>query len=108
VGRRAAGTFPNVAAGTALVNQVIYLLDTNVCIQLLNKKHAIIQQNFRKHSALDIVLCSIVKAELLYGARRSERIDANLALLNAFFAPLQSLHFDDNVQSTMGKSTLIF
>ena len=82
---------------------MIYLLDTNVCIHLLNKKHAVIQQHFLRHSALDIVLCSVVKAELLYGARRSERVEANLALLNAFFAPLQSLYFDDHCAHHYGQ-----
>ncbi len=41
--------------------------------------------------AKDISLCSVVKAELLYGARHSQRIDDNLRLLEAFFAPLASL-----------------
>lgn len=82
---------------------MIFLLDTNVCIHLLNKKHAIAQQHFLMHSASDIVLCSVVKAELLYGARRSERVEANLALLNAFFAPLQSLHFDDHCAHHYGQ-----
>jgi tRNA(fMet)-specific endonuclease VapC len=74
---------------------MIYLLDTNVCIRLLNQKHPAILQHFRRHRPADIALCSVVKAELLYGARRSQRVDANLQLLNAFFAPLQSLPFDD-------------
>jgi tRNA(fMet)-specific endonuclease VapC len=72
-----------------------YLLDTNVCIQLLNNKNACIIANLSKHHPSEIAVCSIVKAELLYGARRSQRIEANLALLNAFFAPLISFSFDD-------------
>ena len=74
---------------------MIYLLDTNVCIHLLNEKHPTILQHIRRHSPADIALCSVVKAELLCGARRSQRVDANLQLLKAFFAPLQSLPFDD-------------
>jgi tRNA(fMet)-specific endonuclease VapC len=74
---------------------MIYLLDTNVCIHLLNEKHPHILQHFRQHSPADIALCSVVKAELLYGARRSQRVEANLQLLKTFFAPLQSLSFDD-------------
>jgi tRNA(fMet)-specific endonuclease VapC len=74
---------------------MIYLLDTNVCIRLLNEKHNLILQRVCQHSPADIALCSVVKAELLYGARRSQRVEANLQLLKAFFAPLQSLPFDD-------------
>jgi tRNA(fMet)-specific endonuclease VapC len=82
---------------------MIYLLDTNVCIHLLNEKHPTIQQRFRSYTPADIVLCSVVKAELLYGARRSKRMEANLQLLKAFFAPLQSLPFDDECAEHYGQ-----
>ena len=82
---------------------MIYLLDTNVCIHLLNERHPAILQHFRQHSPADIALCSVVKAELLYGARRSQRVEANLQLLKAFFAPLQSLTFDDDCAEHYGK-----
>lgn len=82
---------------------MIYLLDTNVCIHLLNEKHQTILQHFREHGPLHIALCSVVKAELLYGARRSQRVEANLQLLKAFFAPLQSLFFDDECAEHYGQ-----
>ena len=73
----------------------MFLLDTNVCIHLLNEKHIGIEKNFRSHSPAEIALCSIVKAELLFGARHSQRVSANLQRLKQFFAPLASLPFDD-------------
>jgi tRNA(fMet)-specific endonuclease VapC len=82
---------------------MIYLLDTNVCIHLLNERHPAILQHFRQHNPADIALCSVVKAELLSGARRSQRVEANLQLLKAFFAPLQSLPFDDDCAEHYGK-----
>ena len=82
---------------------MIYLLDTNVCIHLLNEKQSRVIQNFRQHNPADIALCSVVKAELLYGARRSQRMEANLQLLKAFFAPLQSLSFDDECAEHYGQ-----
>jgi tRNA(fMet)-specific endonuclease VapC len=75
---------------------MIYLLDANACIQLLNEKHPIILSHFRQHSPNEIALCSIVKAELLFGAYYSGRVDANLQKLKIFFKPLQNLLFDDN------------
>lgn len=74
---------------------MMYLLDTNACIQLLNDKHPIILQHFRQHSPAEMALCSVVKAELLFGAYRSGRVESNLKRLEQFFAPLQSLPFDD-------------
>jgi tRNA(fMet)-specific endonuclease VapC len=42
-----------------------------------------------------IVTCSIVKAELFYGARKSQRVDANLLAFDRMLAPFRSLPFDD-------------
>jgi tRNA(fMet)-specific endonuclease VapC len=72
------------------------LLDTNICIHLLNRADLRVQRQFEARSPADIALCSIVKAELLYGAQRSARVDANLQRLKLFFSPLRSLVFDDH------------
>jgi tRNA(fMet)-specific endonuclease VapC len=73
----------------------MHLLDTNICIHLLNHADPQMEAQFRRRSPREIALCSVVKAELLYGAHRSTRTDANLQRLSKFFAPLQSLAFDD-------------
>lgn len=80
----------------------MYLLDTNTCIHLLNHRHPAILRHFRAHSPAEIALCSIVKAELYYGARHSQRVEANLQRLKLFFAPLQSLPFDDRCAEDYG------
>ena len=80
----------------------MFLLDTNACIQLLNRRHPQLLQQFRQRSPAEIVLCSIVKSELLYGARRSQQVEANLRLLDRFFKPLQSLPFDDRCSEEAG------
>ncbi len=43
----------------------------------------------------DITLCSVVKAELLYGAAKSRVSEHTLARLNRFFSVFNSLSFDD-------------
>ena len=80
----------------------MFLLDTNVCIHLLNGRHTQIEDHFRNSSPSEITLCSLVKAELLFGARRSKKVEANLQLLNRFFAPLNSLSFDDRAAEEYG------
>ena len=80
----------------------MYLLDSNVCIHLLNGGNPQIERNFRSHSPAEISLCSIVKAELLYGARHSRRVSTNLQRLNIFFAPLESMPFDDRCAEEYG------
>ena len=81
----------------------MFLLDTNVCIQILNRRSEHLQHRFRELSPDDIALCSIVKAELLYGARHSNRVEDNLQLLTTFFAPLPSLPFTDQCAEEAGQ-----
>lgn len=78
----------------------MYLLDTDVCIHLLNQADSGIEKQFRVRSPAEIALCSIVKAELQYGAHKSTRVDANLQRLTLFFSPLASLPFDDRCAET--------
>ncbi|MDZ4141102.1 MAG: type II toxin-antitoxin system VapC family toxin [Methylotenera sp.] len=75
---------------------MISLLDTNACIQLWQRKNLTVRRHFTQHSPADIALCSVVKAELLFGALRSAQKENNLQLLHKLFAPLHSFEFDDN------------
>ncbi len=71
-----------------------YLLDTNTCIDYLNRRNQNIFQNLTWRSPTDILLCDVVKFELYYGAYRSSRQQQNLARLERFFDEFQSLPFD--------------
>jgi tRNA(fMet)-specific endonuclease VapC len=66
-----------------------------------------LKQRLAEKQPQDIVLCSIVKAELLYGARKSQRVEENLQELRAFFAPFESLHFDDKAADFYGMNRAI-
>jgi len=59
----------------------MFLLDTNLCIRILTTPAPHLQRKFKMHSPDEIALCSIVKSELLYGARHSQQVEANLQLL---------------------------
>lgn len=74
---------------------MIYLLDTNACIRLLNRSSSTLVQRFRETPPSRVRLCAVVKAELLYGARKSHKSAENLQRLKRFFAPIKSLPFDD-------------
>lgn len=77
--------------GTAL----LYLLDTNACIRILNDSSPKLTKRFRKTAPNQCFLCSVVKSELLYGARNSQKAVSNLRVLEKFFDPMESLPFDD-------------
>jgi tRNA(fMet)-specific endonuclease VapC len=72
-----------------------YLLDTNTCIRFLNGTSERVRQRMAAMEPRDIALCSIVKAELLYGALKSARPDQNVGRLRPFFNRFVSLPFDD-------------
>lgn len=80
----------------------MYLLDTNACIGFLRGRAPELTERLRSHDPADVSLCSVVKAELLFGARHSARVDDNLQLLAAFFAPYRSLGFDDRCAEHYG------
>jgi len=80
----------------------MYLLDTNACIRILNGTSARLVARLRQHEPLEIRLCAVVKAELLYGARHSGKAAANLRLLTRFFEPLVSVPFDDTCAEQYG------
>lgn len=74
----------------------MYLLDTNTCIKYLNGLSKIFCERLESHSPNDIVLCSVVKAELFYGSMKSKYPEKNLALQKQFAERFVSLPFDDN------------
>ncbi len=79
-----------------------YLLDTNACIALLNRSSLSLADRFRSTPPSQVRLCSIVKMELLAGARKSRSPAANLQKLRRFFAPIKSLPFDDGCAEQAG------
>lgn len=72
-----------------------YLLDTNVCIRYLNGQSQSVRRKVEASSPNQLALCSIVRAELLYGAFRSTQPERNTERLNRFFRGLPCLPFDE-------------
>lgn len=81
---------------------MIYLLDANSCIKFLNGRSENVRSRLESKRPEQIVLCSVVKAELLYGALKSARPAENLDRLGSFFKGFNSLPFDDASAETYG------
>jgi len=73
-----------------------YLLDTNICIYVINKKPSAVLERFRQEAPGGIALSSISAAELAYGVSKSGS-DRNKEALALFLAPLTLLPFDESV-----------
>lgn len=80
----------------------MYLLDTNTCIQLLTGRSPSVTTRFLACSPTQINLCSIVIAELTYGAYHNQKVEQNLLLLEKFCEPLESLAFNDKCAKYYG------
>ncbi|HSR68007.1 MAG TPA: type II toxin-antitoxin system VapC family toxin [Acidobacteriota bacterium] len=83
-----------------------YLLDTNACVSHLRSKSSNVSKHLLDSNAGEVALCSVVKAELIFGARRSQRPDHNLGKLSRFFGQFQSFPFDDEAAEAYGASAL--
>ena len=80
-----------------------YLLDSNVCIQYLNQRSEKIIQRLQDLSDTDIVVCSIVKAELFYGAMRTHNPAKTMEKQQEFLNRFISLKFDDECAVIYGE-----
>jgi tRNA(fMet)-specific endonuclease VapC len=78
------------------------LLDTNICIAYLNGTDPGVRDKLLALAPSEVCLCSVVKAELLFGARKSAKVKDNLEKLTAFFLPFDSLLFDDRAAEQYG------
>jgi len=72
----------------------LILLDTNICIHLINAKPPAVLQRFRGYRMGEIGICSVVAAELAYGVAKSSST-RNRQALELFLAPLAILPFDE-------------
>ena len=69
------------------------LLDTNICIHIINTKPPAVLARFQQYRLGDIGLCSVVAAELAFGVAKSGSA-RNRQALEMFLAPLTILPFD--------------
>jgi tRNA(fMet)-specific endonuclease VapC len=73
-----------------------HLLDTNVCIEYLRGRNALVLSRFAAHPPADLSLCAVTTGELYYGAERSSNPAAESVRVNAFAAQYVCLPFDDS------------
>ncbi len=77
-----------------------YYLDTNICIYFLKGINDNLRDRlFEKHPD-NIKICSIVKAELLYGAEKSIKREENLKNIKKFLFPFEVVGFGENEANT--------
>lgn len=72
-----------------------YLLDTNVCVMYLNSRSTSVRDRLLSTPIEEMAVCSVVKAELFYGAMRSNNPTQTLERQQEFLQQFVSLPFGD-------------
>lgn len=80
-----------------------YLLDTNACVMYLNGRSIAVRDRLNSIPNEDIAVCSVVKAELFYGAMRSNNPTRTLERQRGFLNKFVSLPFDDEAAMICGQ-----
>ncbi len=80
-----------------------FLLDTNICIYIINRKPAVVIERMKQTGVDSIALSSITLAELSYGVEKSERPVQNRLALIKFLLPFPILAFDDTSAFAYGQ-----
>jgi len=70
-----------------------YLLDTNICIYIINEKPKKVLRKFEQYPVHEFGISSITHAELQYGVEKSKNKDTNQNALDEFLLPLTILSF---------------
>ena len=71
-----------------------YLLDTNICIDLIRQKPAAVLKRLRAKEPEEVAISTITLAELEYGIARSRYPERNRIALVEFLFPFAILDFD--------------
>ncbi len=80
----------------------MYLLDTNICIYIINRKPASVVERISKLSPHQIKLSAISLAELEYGASKSSDREKNRTALLHFASAFDILPFNDSDSEVYG------
>ena len=80
-----------------------YLLDTNICIYILNRRPLSVIRRFKSFEIGDIGISSITVSELYYGAQKSQRPEENLQRIFAFLMPFEIIPYDEAAANAYGR-----
>jgi tRNA(fMet)-specific endonuclease VapC len=78
-----------------------FLLDTTIWIGLARGEQGL-RERLAMLNPVRIFSCSVVRAELMFGARKSRRVDENLEGFGRLLQPFESVPFDDEAAGHYG------
>ncbi len=79
-----------------------YLLDTNICIYIMNKRPQGVIQKFKQHDVGVIGVSAITVSELYYGISKSKNRILNTQRVQEFLFPLAIMPYDEKAAAVYG------
>ncbi len=80
-----------------------YLLDTNICIYIAKKSSPALLARFEKLPAGETGMSVVTYLELIYGARKSQRVATNLSTIHELTAAIPVLPLDTSCADHFGR-----
>ena len=82
---------------------MMFLIDTNICIYIMNDHPPQVIQKFREIGVGNICISSITVSELQYGVCKSKHIKKNMKRLDEFLSPFEIISYDESASRYYGK-----
>jgi tRNA(fMet)-specific endonuclease VapC len=82
---------------------VKYLLDTNICIYIINEKLPALLRRMQRFTPGELGISAITVAELEYGIHKSTRPERNRIALTSFLLPFEIIDFDQAAATEYGE-----
>lgn len=79
-----------------------YLIDTNICIYIMNKRPVSVIEKFKTMEPYEIGISSITVSELRYGVAKSSQKNETAKRVNEFLLPFEILSYDLKAASAYG------
>jgi len=80
-----------------------FLIDTNICIYIMNERPPEVIQKFKNTKIGQIGISTITVSELNYGVSKSKYQKQNNKRLEEFLAPFDIFPYDENASKFYGK-----
>ena len=81
---------------------MIYMLDTDICIYIIKRKPLRVLERLESIQPDQLSMSAITFAELMNGAKKSQRVEANVSRLNALGEILEICSFDQQAAVAYG------
>jgi tRNA(fMet)-specific endonuclease VapC len=81
---------------------LIYMLDTDICIYIIKRKPLHVLKRLELIQPDQLSMSAITFAELMNGAKKSQRVEANVSRLNALGEILEICSFDQQAAVAYG------